>query len=91
MQATVSAKGQLVIPAPMRRRLRLKAHSKVEIEERPGGLFIRPSDATGSVTPPIKYAPPGSLKFAARHYALDKLAGPDVSPDDVFKKSAKPA
>ena len=40
MQVTLSSKGQLVLPAPIRRRLRLKARSKVELEERDGGVYI---------------------------------------------------
>jgi AbrB family looped-hinge helix DNA binding protein len=82
MQVAVSSKGQLVIPAPMRRRLRIKARSKVEIEERDGGLFIRPARRAQPIEP-IEYPPPGSLKLSDRDYALDELAGPDLSPDDI--------
>jgi AbrB family looped-hinge helix DNA binding protein len=80
MQLTLSSKGQLVIPAPMRRRLRLKARSKVEIEERDGGLFIRPARSAKRVEP-IDYPPAGSLKLSARDYALDDLAGPNFGPE----------
>lgn len=82
MQLTLSSKGQIVLPAPMRRRLRLKARSKLEIEERDGGLFLRPSDALPAFEP-IDYPPPGSLKVNRRMLALDKLAGPDISPGDL--------
>ena len=82
MQLTLSSKGQIVLPAPMRRRLRLKARSKLEIEERDGGLFLRPS-ATLPVFEPIDYPPPGSLKVNRRMLAFDKLAGPDIGPDDL--------
>ena len=81
MQLTLSSKGQIVLPAPMRRRLRLKARSKLEIEERDGGLFLRPADAAPSFEP-IEYPPPGSLKLSKWDYALDKLAGPDIGPND---------
>jgi len=80
MQLTISSKGQLVIPAPMRRRLSLKARSKVEIEERDGGLFIRPARRAKPIEP-IEYAPPGSLKLSERDYALDERSGPDVGPE----------
>ena len=72
MQLTLSSKGQIVLPAPMRRRLRLKARSKLEIEERDGGLFLRPAKA-GPAFEPIDYPPPGSLKVNARMIALDRL------------------
>ena len=71
-----------MLPAPIRRRLRLKARSKVEIEEREGGVFIRPAGKVPSLTP-IDYPPPGSLKVNRRLLELDKLAGPDVGPGDL--------
>jgi len=82
MQLTLSSKGQIVLPAPMRRRLHLKARSKLEIEERDGGLFLRPADKSPAFEP-IDYPPPGSMKLSKWDYELDKLAGPDVGPDDL--------
>jgi AbrB family looped-hinge helix DNA binding protein len=82
MQLTLSSKGQIVLPAPMRRRLHLKARSKLEIEERDGGLFLRPADTLPAFEP-IDYPPPGSLKVNRRMLELDKLAGPDIGPDDL--------
>ena len=82
MQLTLSRKGQIVLPAPMRRRLRLKARSKLEIEERDGGLFLRPSDALPAFEP-IDYPPPGSLKLGPRDYALDKLFSEESGPEDL--------
>jgi len=72
MQLTLSSKGQIVLPAPMRRRLRLKARSKLEIEERDGGLFLRPAKAVPPFEP-IDYLPAGSLKVSQRMIALDRL------------------
>jgi AbrB family looped-hinge helix DNA binding protein len=43
MHATLSPKGQVVLPVAMRRRLRLDPGGTVEIEERSGGIFIRPA------------------------------------------------
>ena len=74
MQITLSSKGQIVLPAPMRRRLRLKARSKLEIEERDGGLFLRTSDALPAFEP-IDYLPPGSLKVTKRMIEQDRLFG----------------
>ena len=72
MQLTLSSKGQIVLPAPMRRRLRLKARAKLEIEERDGGLFIRPATASPPVEP-LDYPAPGSLRVNQRLIALDRL------------------
>jgi len=66
----------------MRRRLRLKARSKLEIEEREGGLFLRPADAPPPFEP-IDYPPLGSLKPGPRDYALDKLFAVESGPDDL--------
>ena len=82
MQLTLSSKGQIVLPAPMRRRLRLKARSKLEIEERDGGLFLRPSAALPAFEP-IDYPPPGSLKLTRFDYELDRLFADESGPDDL--------
>jgi AbrB family looped-hinge helix DNA binding protein len=82
MQLTLSSKGQIVLPAPMRRRLRLKARAKLEIEERDGGLFLRPANAVPSLEP-IDYPPPGSLKLGPRDYALDKLFAVESEPEEL--------
>jgi AbrB family looped-hinge helix DNA binding protein len=41
MRARVSSKGQLVLPASIRRARGLSAGSEVEIEEVPGGILLR--------------------------------------------------
>lgn len=41
MHATISSKGEIDLPAAMRRRLRLYPGATVEIEERAGGVFVR--------------------------------------------------
>ena len=74
MQVTISSKGQLVLPAPVRRRLRLKARSKVEIEEREDGVFLRPVAKTAALAP-IEYPPTGSLKVTKRMLEQDRLFG----------------
>ena len=43
MLATLSPKGQIVLPVAMRRRLHLNPGSTVDIEERAEGVFIRPA------------------------------------------------
>ena len=79
MQTTLSSKGQIVLPAPMRRLLGLKTRSKVLIEERDGGIFIRPLRRAARIQP-IKYLPPGSIRLTEGDYALDTAAGEDDSP-----------
>ncbi len=82
MLLTLSSKGQVVLPAPVRRKLRLRARSKLELELRDGGVFLRPAGKP-PVFEPIDYPPPGSLKVNKRMIELDKLAGPDIGPDDL--------
>ncbi|MBX3749252.1 MAG: AbrB/MazE/SpoVT family DNA-binding domain-containing protein [Opitutaceae bacterium] len=81
MQLTLSSKGQIVLPAPIRRRLRLKARSKLEVEERDGGVFIRLASRTKAIEP-IEYLPPGAIRQGQRDYDLQALAGPDEGPDE---------
>lgn len=81
MQLTLSSKGQIVLPAPMRRRLRLKARAKLEIEERDGGLFLRPARRAAPAIEPIDYPPPGSIKLDQWEYDLQRLAE-ETSPFD---------
>ena len=79
MQTTLSSKGQIVLPAPMRRVLGLKAKSKVLIEERDGGIFIRPVRKATAVAP-IEYLPVGAIKLSEQTYLLDAAAGEDDVP-----------
>jgi len=81
MQATLSSKGQIVLPAPIRRALGLRAKSKVLIEERDGGIFIRPMRRQkGPAIVPIEYLPPGAIKLSESSYRLDAIAGEDDLP-----------
>jgi AbrB family looped-hinge helix DNA binding protein len=79
MLTTLSSKGQIVLPAPMRRLLGLKARSKVLIEERDGGIFIRPAKSTRSIVP-IDYLPLGAIKMNEKDYQLNSIAGEDDVP-----------
>jgi AbrB family looped-hinge helix DNA binding protein len=81
MQLTLSSKGQLVLPAPVRRRLKLRKRAKLELEERDGGVFLRPARKAPPFEP-IDYPPPGSLKLSKWDYELDKLAE-ETAPDDL--------
>lgn len=63
----------------MRRLLGLKTRSKVLIEERDGGIFIRPLKRRARIQP-IEYLPPGAIKLTESAYALDASAGEDDIP-----------
>ena len=43
--ATVGARYQVVIPAPVRRQVDLKPHDKVSVEVEGGAIVVRPIDA----------------------------------------------
>jgi AbrB family looped-hinge helix DNA binding protein len=79
MQTTLSSKGQIVIPAPMRRLLGLRAKSKVLIEERDGGILISPVSRKPAIAA-IDYLPDGAIKLSKADYALDLTAGEDAVP-----------
>lgn len=81
MQVILSSKGQLVLPAPVRRRLKLKKRARLDLEVRDGGVFLRPVGVEPPIEP-IEYLPPGSIKFTERDYALDKFAAA-VGEDDA--------
>jgi AbrB family looped-hinge helix DNA binding protein len=82
MQITLLSKGQIVLPAHMRRRLRLRPRSVLDAEERDDGIFLRVVKSSKKIEP-IEYLPPGAIKLTRRDYDLDDLAGPDISPDET--------
>ena len=82
MLLTLSSNGQVILPVSVRRKLRLRAGDKLELEIRDGGVFLRPIGKLPAFEP-IDYPPPGSLKVNQRMIDLDKLAGRDIGPDDL--------
>ncbi len=74
MHLTLSSKGQIVLPAPVRRRLRLKPGAQLNLQEKNGGVFLSPVDHI-PLFEPIEYLPPGSIKFSKRDYEQDRLFG----------------
>lgn len=42
-EGTVTSKGQLVIPAELRRKHGIKSGTRVRFEERDGGILVRPA------------------------------------------------
>jgi hypothetical protein len=63
----------------MRRGLGLRAKSEVLVEERDGGIFIRPVPKGGSFAP-IDYLPPGTIEVSETALALDAMAAEDDVP-----------
>jgi AbrB family looped-hinge helix DNA binding protein len=45
METTLSSKGQIVLPAAARRRLRLEQGERLAVEFRDGGVLLRPMNA----------------------------------------------
>lgn len=83
MHLILSSKGQIVLPAPVRRRLRLKPGARLNLQEKNGGVFLSPVVDELPPFEPIEYLPPGSIKFSKFDYELDKFAaavGEDASP-----------
>jgi AbrB family looped-hinge helix DNA binding protein len=54
--ATISTKGQLVIPAELRKKFRLKAGARVAIEERDGKITVTPNPLEAVLALRGKYA-----------------------------------
>lgn len=79
MTITLSTKGQIVLPAYLRRLLGLRPRAKLEIEEREGGLFIRPAVRAHAIVP-IEYLPPGAITLSPHDLALDRSADEDDFP-----------
>jgi len=81
MILTLSSKGQIVLPVHVRRSLRLHSRAKLEVEERDGGVFLRPASNSAGIEP-IEYLPPGAIKLTKRDCEeMDALAGEDFTPD----------
>ena len=49
MQVKIDKAGRIVLPKPVRDRLRLRQGSDLEIEERPEGLLLKPVDQRPSM------------------------------------------
>jgi AbrB family looped-hinge helix DNA binding protein len=54
--ATISSKGQLVIPAALRKKYRLKAGTRVAVEERDGKITLTPNPFEAVLALKGKYA-----------------------------------
>lgn len=79
MQVTLSSKGHLVLPPLVRRQLGLKARTRLTLEPREDGLFLRPIETAKPIAP-IRHLPPGAIKLSSRDYEMDRIAGEDDVP-----------
>jgi AbrB family looped-hinge helix DNA binding protein len=73
MTVTLSNKGQVVIPARMRRALGMKPHSRVEFEQRPDGILIRP--VGGELPEYIPELSPGQIRRTKEEIRLGNTFG----------------
>lgn len=73
MHLTLSSKGQIVLPAPVRRRLRLKPGARLNLQEKNGGVFLSPVGDELPPFEPIEYLPPGSIKVTRRMIEQDRI------------------
>jgi AbrB family looped-hinge helix DNA binding protein len=78
MIVTLSSKGQVVLPAPVRRQLGLKPRTRLRLTMGDGWIELSPLRRGKE---PVPHLPVGSIRYDERDYALDRLAGPDVAPD----------
>ncbi len=79
----VSSKGQIVLPAALRRRLGMDAGARLEVLEEPDGLRLRVVRSVSAVDVP---ALAGMIKAPARGVARD-LA--DFDPASVLTRSRR--
>jgi AbrB family looped-hinge helix DNA binding protein len=80
MLVTLSSKGQLVLPAPVRRQLGLKPRARLRLTMGNGFVSLAP------VTPraePVPHLPPGAFKLSPRDYGFARLHGTDEPPTDL--------
>ncbi len=78
MILTLSSKGQLVLPAPVRRQLGLKPRARLRLTMGDGSVNLAP---VATRPEPVPHLPPGAVRLSQRDYDLDQLAGPDFGPD----------
>lgn len=77
-RSTVTSKGQATIPAPLRKKLRIKPGEKIIFEEQPNGVLLNRvpdiSELKGSLKPKVKVkytdrkADKAVEKFVAQEY-----------------------
>lgn len=83
METTVSSKGQIVLPAEARRRLRLARGERLAVELREGGLFLRPAQEPRSYRT-VTHSVSGLPVMAAA-----KRGGCKVSAEEIAKLTAE--
>jgi AbrB family looped-hinge helix DNA binding protein len=80
MILTLSSKGQLVLPAPVRRQLGLKPRARLRLTVDEGSVTLAPVAAKAE---PVPHLPPGSFKLSARDYDFAAMHVTDEPPADL--------
>lgn len=71
MQATITSKGQVTVPKPIRDKLHLKAGDKVEFMlEEDGNLRVAPVTASVTQLKGMLFKPPAKLSIAEMNEAI---------------------
>lgn len=83
METKISSKGQIVLPAEARRRLRLARGERLAVELRDGGVFLRP---VGSVN---KYQPTKNQVSGLPVMATTKRPERKVTAAEIAKLNAE--
>lgn len=76
MIVTLSSKGQLVLPAPVRRQLGLKPRARLHLTVSEGRVELTPAASRE----PVPHLPPGAVKPSERDYYFAGLHGTDEPP-----------
>jgi AbrB family looped-hinge helix DNA binding protein len=80
MILTLSSKGQLVLPAPVRRQLGLKPRARLRLTMGDGSVSLTP---VAPKAEPVPHLPPGSFRLAQRDYDFAAMHGTDEPPADL--------
>ena len=76
--STISSKGQITLPAALRRKLGIKAHDRVSVEIERDGILIKPTIDFFSLRGFLGKGPSKSVaKARIKKYFADRLNGTD--------------
>jgi AbrB family looped-hinge helix DNA binding protein len=78
MQTTLSSKGQLVLPAAARRRLRLRQGERLAVELREDGLLLRPV-GSGRRYKPARHPVSGLPVMRAEDRPIRKVTAAEIA------------
>lgn len=70
MTTTLSTKGQVILPADIRRRLRWQPGTRLSVEETPDGILLRPAPLFPPTTPEQVF---GCLRYRGAPKTLEDM------------------